>query len=169
MPWWATQIPLQDQTLTTLSSQPNPSLANTLCSRELPGARSHPFSQWMPEYNGYQSLLHSADTQCRHLWKATLTLRPLLGQHWSPTVPSAQSWFLPSPTGSMHLCAQSLQLCPTLWDAMNSSLSGSSVHGILRARILEWVAMASSRGSSQPRDRTRICCISCIDRLVLYH
>ena len=47
-----------------------------------------------------------------------------------------------------------------------SGLSGSSVHGILQARILEWVAMPSSKGSSQPRDRT---CISCIGRWVLYH
>ena len=40
----------------------------------------------------------------------------------------------------------------TLCDPMNYSLSGSSVHGILQARILEWVAMPFSRGSSQPRD-----------------
>ena len=42
---------------------------------------------------------------------------------------------------------------------------GSSVHGILQARILEWVAMPSSRGSSWPRDRT---CVSCIGRQILY-
>ena len=46
---------------------------------------------------------------------------------------------------------------------------GSSVHGILQARILEWVAMPSSRGSSQPRDRTSISYVSCIGRWVLYH
>ena len=48
------------------------------------------------------------------------------------------------------------QLCPILCDAMDCSLPGSSVHGILQARILEWVAMPSSRGSSQPRDRTQV-------------
>ena len=48
--------------------------------------------------------------------------------------------------------AQLLQLCPTLCDPMGCSLSGSSVHGILQARILEWVAMPSSGGSSQPKD-----------------
>ena len=48
--------------------------------------------------------------------------------------------------------AKSLQSCPTLCDPMDCSLPGSSVHGILQARILEWVAMPSSRGSSQPRD-----------------
>ena len=48
--------------------------------------------------------------------------------------------------------AKSLQLCPTLWEP-----PGSSVHGILRAKTLDWVAMPSSRGSSRPRDRTHIC------------
>ena len=46
------------------------------------------------------------------------------------------------------------QLCPTLCDPMNWGLPGSSVHEILQARILEWVAMSFSRGSSQPRDWT---------------
>ena len=41
------------------------------------------------------------------------------------------------------------QSCPTLCDPMDCSLSGSSVHGILQARILEWVAISFSRGSSQ--------------------
>ena len=48
---------------------------------------------------------------------------------------------------------------------MDCSLPGSSVHGILQARILEWVAISSSRGSSQPRDST---CVSCIGRQILY-
>ena len=47
-----------------------------------------------------------------------------------------------------------LQLCPTLCDPMDCSPLGSSVHGILQVRILEWVAMPSSRGSSWPRDGT---------------
>ena len=47
-----------------------------------------------------------------------------------------------------------LQLCPSLWDLMDLSLPGSSVHGILQARFLEWVAVPSSRGSSPPRDHT---------------
>ena len=46
------------------------------------------------------------------------------------------------------------QLCPTLCDLMDCSLPGSCVHGILQARILEWVAIFFSRGSSWPRDRT---------------
>ena len=43
------------------------------------------------------------------------------------------------------------QSCPTLCDPMDCSQPGSSVHGILQARILEWVVMLSSRGSSQHR------------------
>ena len=52
----------------------------------------------------------------------------------------------------MH--AKSFQSCLTLCNPMNCSASGSSVQGILQARILEWVAMPSSRGSSPSRDRT---------------
>ena len=47
------------------------------------------------------------------------------------------------------------QLCPTLCDLMDCSLPGSSIHGILQTRILEWLASPFSRGSSQPRDQTR--------------
>ena len=46
------------------------------------------------------------------------------------------------------------QSCPTLWDLMDGSLPASSVHGILRAKILEWVVISSSRESSWPRDWT---------------
>ena len=47
-------------------------------------------------------------------------------------------------------CAKSLQSCPVLCDPVDYSSPGSSVHGILQARILNWVAMLSSRGSFQP-------------------
>ena len=65
---------------------------------------------------------------------------------------------------SSRLCirAQSVQSHPTLLDPMDRSPPGCSVHGILQVRILEWVAMPSSRLSSRPRDRTHISCISCI-------
>ena len=62
----------------------------------------------------------------------------------------------------MH--AKSLQLCLTLHDPMDCSLPGSSVHGILLARILEWVAMPSSRESM---DQTHISYVSCIGKWVL--
>ena len=52
------------------------------------------------------------------------------------------------------------QLCQTLCDPMDYILPGSSVHGILQARILEWVAIPFCRGSSWPRDQTWVSCIA---------
>ena len=65
----------------------------------------------------------------------------------------------------MHACSVAKSR-PTLCEPMGCSLSGSSVHGIFQARILEWVAISSSRGSSWPRDWNLI---SCSGRWVLYH
>ena len=86
--------------------------------------------------------------------------------HWALKIPSRS---LPTP----H-CFQSLraspsldgnsesevaQSCPTLWNPVDCSPSCSFVHGIFRARVLEWVAISFSRGSSWPRDRTQVSCI----------
>ena len=57
------------------------------------------------------------------------------------------------------------QSCPTLCDPMDSSPPGSSVHRILQARILEWVAISFSRGSSWPKDQTQV---SYSGRQILY-
>ena len=61
------------------------------------------------------------------------------------------------------VCVQS---CLSLWDPMDCSLPGSSIHGISLGRILEWVAISFSRGSSRPRDRTHV---SCVGKWILYH
>ena len=61
------------------------------------------------------------------------------------------------PTKELHACIESLHSCLTLCNPMDCSPPGSSVLGILQARILEWVAMAFTRGSSWPRGWT---CIS---------
>ena len=58
------------------------------------------------------------------------------------------------------------QSCPTLLDPTDCSPPGSSTRGIFQARVLEWVAISFSRGSSLPRDRTHI---SCTGRRILYH
>ena len=77
------------------------------------------------------------------------------------------SAFRPSPLTeqgnmSIYACmrAKLPQSCPTLCDPMDSSLPGSSVHGILQARILQWVSMSSSRGSFLSRDQTHVSCIA---------
>ena len=62
-------------------------------------------------------------------------------------------------------CLGRVQLC----DPMDYSPPGSSVHGVSQARILEWVAISSSRGSSQSSDGIRISCVSCIGKRILYH
>ena len=67
----------------------------------------------------------------------------------------------------MHVC-QVTQSCLTLCDLMDCSSPGSSAHGSLQPRILEWVATPSSRGFSSPRDRTPHL-FSCTGRWVLYH
>ena len=52
------------------------------------------------------------------------------------------------------------QSCPTLCNPMDCSLPGSSIHGIFQARVLEWVAISFSRGSSWPAGRTRVSSIA---------
>ena len=59
------------------------------------------------------------------------------------------------------LHAKLLQSCPTFCNPMDPSPTGSAVHGILQARILEWVALHTFRGSSRPRDQT---CVSYVSR-----
>ena len=77
--------------------------------------------------------------------------------------------FLNFPLGHPQIhCGKLLQSCLTLCNPMDCSPPGSSISGILQARILEWVAMPSSGGSSQPRDQTRVAHISFAGRQVLY-
>ena len=61
------------------------------------------------------------------------------------------------------------QLCLTLWSPIDCRPPGSSVHGLFQARILAWIAISHSRGSSWPRDWTHVSCISCVGRWILYH
>ena len=68
------------------------------------------------------------------------------------------------------LCDVYSQSCPTL-GTLGCSPPGSSVHGFFQARLLEWTAISSSRGSSQPRDWTHMSSVSCIGRqnFFFYH
>ena len=71
--------------------------------------------------------------------------------------------------GNPWVCVLVAQSCLTLCDPMDCSLTNSSVHGILQAKILEWVAISSSRRSSLPKDGTRVSYVSYLGRRVLYH
>ena len=61
----------------------------------------------------------------------------------------------------MCVCALN-RPCPTLFNPPDCGQPSSSVRGVFQARLLEWVAISSSRGSSWPRDRTHVSCVSCI-------
>ena len=67
------------------------------------------------------------------------------------------------------MCVLVAQLCLTLCDPMDCSPPDSSVLGIFQARILEWVAISFSRGSSWPRNRTCISCVSCFEGRFFTH
>ena len=85
--------------------------------------------------------------QQRQLWGSF----PALGAWPTPAIPDPS---LPPWARCVRVCmhAESLQSRPALCDPMDCSLPGSSAHGLLQARTLEWVAMPSSRGSPRPRD-----------------
>ena len=65
--------------------------------------------------------------------------------------------------------AKSLQLCPVLCNPMECNPPGFSIYGILQARILEWVAVPSSRGFSPSRNQSWASSVSCIGSWVLDH
>ena len=66
----------------------------------------------------------------------------------------------PLPQACLLPPSESRSVCLTLCNPMDYSLPGSSVHGVLQARILEWLAVPFSKGSSQPRDQTLVSCIA---------
>ena len=85
------------------------------------------------------------------------TLKSLLQQHNSKASVLQSSAFFTVQLSLLVLVLVA-QSCLTLFDPMDCSLPGSSDHGILQARVLEWVSTPSSRGSSQPRDQTQVSC-----------
>ena len=112
------------------------------------------------------------------MWHAKLLQSCLILQKAMATHSSVLAWRIPGtgePGGLLSLgshrvrhdwsdLAAAAAACLILCNPMGCSLPGFFVHGILQARILEWVAMPSSRGSSWPRDQTCISYIPCIDR-----
>ena len=110
--------------------------------------------------------------------RACVSIFPLPGfSHTLPLKPI--STFFKKPEGCLNLSkglegrctcvpAKSLQSCLTLWDPMDCS-PGSSIHGIILKRILEWVVVPSSRASSRPSNPTHIFYVFCIGRWVLCH
>ena len=84
---------------------------------------------------------------------------------WPPLnlTSSIKTSFIGAEGSGLHIsCYLVAKSCPTLCDPLDYSQPGSSVHGILQARILEWFAISFSRGSSQPRDWTHVSCIGTV-------
>ena len=153
--------------LTLLSPQ---ILGTALGKKQLPQTGKNTSTAWYPS-------CHIRHTQQMFKWSPTWFIHSFSNQPISQSQGNSLG-FNPAPKGQSNwlqvlLCyAKSLQSYLTLcdpWPAMNCSPPGSSVHGILHARILEWAAMPSSRRSSQLRDQTCVSYISCIGRQVLYH
>ena len=99
-------------------------------------------------------------------WKWKVKVKSL-SRVWLLATPWTAAHQAPPSMGfSRQECWSGVPLCPTLCDPMNCSLPGSSVHGILQARILKWIAISFSRVPSGPRDQTFV---SCTGRWILYH
>ena len=82
--------------------------------------------------------------------------------------PNKQQRKIPSTMFYKYDTCVHARLCPTLCDPMDCSPPDSSVHEIFQVRVLDWVVILSSRGSSQkPRDGTGVSCDSCIGRQIL--
>ena len=77
---------------------------------------------------------------------------------WMKLEPITQSEVSQKEKHQYSMCVLVAQSCPTLCDPMDCNPPGSSVHEIFQARILEWVAISFSRGSSQPRYQTQVSC-----------
>ena len=111
----------------------------------------HVQALWGHFYKGISPFLRAPPSYPNHLPKGlppnTITLR-LSFEQMNLVSEWVSEWVI-----------EAAQLCPTLCDPMDCSPPGSSVHGILQARILEWVTIPFSRGSSQPRNRTQVSCI----------
>ena len=105
------------------------------------------------------------DAQRNHQWfRLHLIPGSSIFSMWPLSSWSHDDFPLGSSRKEKHVCAQSY---PTLCNPTGCSLPGSSVHGSLQARILEWVAISSSKGSSQPRDGICVSFVSCIARQIL--
>ena len=110
-----------------------------------------------------------ASSQVLEGWSCSSQLACSLPTDRGPDLPNwATQRFLTS-KHSTAVAAWSLQSCLTLCDPTDCSPPGSSVYGILQARTLEWVAMPSSRGLSQPRDGTQVSSALQVDSLPLSH
>ena len=123
---------------------------------------------WTEEPDGLQS---TGSQRVGHDWATLLTYLyciPLETYMWNPLLLDrwavSKFWLQNNATVNrlvivmLYMCMLVTQSCPTLCNAVDCSPPGPLVREILQARILEWVAISFSRGSSQPKDRTQVSC-----------
>ena len=125
---------------------------------------------WQPHgLPGFPVLHHLPEFAQTHVHWVSVAIQP---SH-PLSSPSPPAFFSASVFPSIRVFSNKLALSirwPKYWSFHKDySLLDSSVHGILQARILEWVAISSSRVSSQPKDQIHISYVSYIGRRVLYH
>ena len=108
---------------------------------------SGPITSWQIDWKQWKQSQTSFFWAPKSLWTVTAAMELKDAAPWKESYDKAV------------LCLVT-QSCPTLCNLMDWSPSGSSVHGILQARMLEWVAMPSSRGFSHPRDWTQVSCVA---------
>ena len=118
---------------------------NLLSMQEIWDMGSIPGSKITPGV--HEMSTHSSLVACRIPWTEKLGGLQSMGSQRVK-----HNWV--TNTFTLSAAAKSLQSCPTLCDSRDCSPPGSSVHGISQARILGWVAISFSRGSSWPRDWT---------------
>ena len=106
-------------------------------------------------------LSHVIPSRPRCYWNTVSHCYFLISFQWTSLGYAAED------CGGLGVKVKVTQLCSTLCDLMDYSLPGSSIRGITKARILEWVAIPFSRGSSWPRDQPRVSHLHC--RRILYH
>ena len=114
----------------------------------------------------FQSQPPPGDTATPHQLHGSHTLE----KEWHTCWWDEHDWRRPPcHEGTARPCTLSRESCPALCETMDCSPPGPSVYGIFQARILQWVVVSFSRGSSWPRDQTRVSCISYKARWILYH
>ena len=129
---------------------------------------------WFPQYYLLSLFVHPSWTRHPPLSFLLVPLfpSPILHLHLSESLDNLKKQ-TKKLQKSLFLCKEKLKLLShvphfvTPWTVC--SPPGSSVHGILQARILEWIAISSSRGSSPPRNQAHFSSVSCIGRQVVYH
>ena len=126
-----------------------PSLVATTCNVSRPCQK--------PQRSMVSSL---AENHCSRDYKTLLGFTVhVTTMSWVMCIIYFTAYIYYGPYSSICGCVYSVtESCLTLCSPMDCSSPGSSVHGTLQARILEWVAMPSSRGSSQPKDWTQVSC-----------